>query len=148
MRCPYCGHDETKVVDSRETKEGRAIRRRRECEKCSGRFSTYEEAETMGITVVKKDGRTEPYDRKKIEVGLRRALEKRPGSEEKVEKILDEIEYELHAKREPEVASKEIGNLILEKLRAVDEVAYLRFASVYKSFGSAKSFKKAIENLE
>lgn len=102
----------------------------------------------MGITVVKKDGRTEPYDRKKIEVGLRRALEKRPGSEEKVEKILDEIEYELHAKREPEVASKEIGNLILEKLRAVDEVAYLRFASVYKSFGSAKSFKKAIENLE
>lgn len=102
----------------------------------------------MGITVVKKDGRTEPYDRKKIEIGLRRALEKRPGNEEKAEKILDEIEYELHARREPEVTSKEIGNLILEKLRAVDEVAYLRFASVYKSFGSVKSFKKAIETLE
>jgi len=148
MRCPFCGHEDTKVVDSRETKEGRAIRRRRECEKCSGRFSTYEEAETMGISVVKKDGRREGYDRKKIESGLRRALEKRPGSEEKAEKILEEIEYELHARREPEVASKEIGNLVLEKLRAVDEVAYLRFVSVYKSFGSVKSFKKAIENLE
>ncbi len=148
MRCPFCGHDDTKVVDSRETKEGRAIRRRRECEKCSGRFSTYEEAETMGISVVKKDGRKESYDRKKIEAGLMRALEKRPGSEEKAEKILEEIEYELHARHESEVASREIGNLILEKLRSVDEVAYLRFVSVYKSFGSVKSFKKAIENLE
>ncbi len=148
MRCPFCGHDDTKVVDSRDTKEGRAIRRRRECEKCSGRFSTYEEAETMGISVVKKDGRKESYDRKKIEAGLMRALEKRPGSEEKAEKILEEIEYELHARHESEVASREIGNLILEKLRSVDEVAYLRFVSVYKSFGSVKSFKKAIENLE
>lgn len=102
----------------------------------------------MGVSVVKKDGRTEEYDRKKIEEGLRRALEKRPGSEEKAERILEEIEYELHARREPEVTSKEIGSMVLEKLRAVDEVAYLRFASVYKSFGSAKSFKKAIENLE
>ncbi len=148
MRCPFCGHDDTKVVDSRDTKEGRAIRRRRECEKCSGRFSTYEEAETMGISVVKKDGRKESYDRKKIEAGLMRALEKRPGSEEKAEKIREEIEYELHARHESEVASREIGNLILEKLRSVDEVAYLRFVSVYKSFGSVKSFKKAIENLE
>jgi len=102
----------------------------------------------MGISVVKKDGRKEAYDRKKIEVGLMRALEKRPGSEEKAEKILEEIEYELHARRDPDVTSKEIGNLVLEKLRAVDEVAYLRFVSVYKSFGSVKSFKKAIENLE
>ncbi len=102
----------------------------------------------MGISVVKKDGRKESYDRKKIEAGLMRALEKRPGSEEKAEKILEEIEYELHARHESEVASREIGNLILEKLRSVDEVAYLRFVSVYKSFGSVKSFKKAIENLE
>lgn len=101
----------------------------------------------MGISVVKKDGRKESYDRKKIESGLRRAFEKRPGSEEKTEKILEEIEYELHAGRKSEVTSREIGNLALEKLRSADEVAYLRFASVYKSFGSAKSFRKAIENL-
>ncbi|NTW14186.1 MAG: transcriptional repressor NrdR [Candidatus Moranbacteria bacterium] len=148
MICPYCGHTETKVVDSRETKEGRAIRRRRECERCSARFSTYEEAEMIGISIVKKDGRKEDYDRKKIEAGLRRALEKRPGSEEKTERILDEIEYELHAKHVPEVTSKEIGRIVLEKLKETDEVAYIRFASVYQSFGSVERFKKAIENLE
>jgi transcriptional repressor NrdR len=102
----------------------------------------------MGIAVIKKDGRREAYDRKKVEAGLRRALEKRPGVEEKTEKILEEIEYELHAGRKSEVTSKEIGGLALEKLRGADEVAYLRFASVYKSFGSAKSFRKAIESLE
>lgn len=148
MRCPYCSHDETRVVDSRETKDGWAIRRRRECEKCAARFSSYEEAEMFHLTVVKKDGRKEEYDRKKIEAGLDRALEKRPGGEEKSEKILGEVEYALHAKHSPEIMSKEIGDLILEKLRATDEVAYLRFVSVYKSFGSAKSFQKAIENLD
>lgn len=100
------------------------------------------------LSVIKKDGRSEEYDRKKIESGLERALEKRPGGEEKAEKILGEVEYALHAKHVPEITSKEIGDLILEKLRATDEVAYLRFVSVYKSFGSAKSFQKAIENLE
>jgi len=148
MRCPFCGHHDTKVVDSREAKEGRAIRRRRECERCAGRFSTYEEAETTGIAVVKRDGRREEYDRRKIEGGLRRALEKRPGCEEKVERILEETEYELHAKHSSEVTSKEIGRIVLEKLRETDEVAYIRFASVYQSFGSAERFKKAIENLE
>ena len=148
MRCPFCGHNETKVVDSRETKEGRAIRRRRECEHCSARFSTYEEAEMVGIEVVKRDGRREEFDRKKIEAGLKRALEKRPGCEETVERILEELEYELHAKRASEVTSKEIGRIILEKLKETDEVAYIRFASVYQSFGSAERFKKAIENLE
>jgi transcriptional repressor NrdR len=112
------------------------------------RFSTYEEAEMFKLSVIKKDGRSEEYDRKKIESGLERALEKRPGGEEKAEKILGEVEYALHAKHVPEITSKEIGDLILEKLRATDEVAYLRFVSVYKSFGSAKSFQKAIENLE
>lgn len=148
MKCPYCSHDETKVVDSRETKDGWAIRRRRECEQCAARFSTYEEAEMFKLSVVKKDGRREEYDRKKIEAGLERALEKRPGGEEKAEKILGEVEYELHARHVPEITSREIGDLVMEKLRAADEVAYIRFASVYKSFGSAKSFKKAIENLE
>lgn len=148
MKCPYCSHNETKVVDSRETKDGWAIRRRRECEKCASRFSTYEEAEMFKLSVVKKDGRREEYDRKKIEAGLERALEKRPGGEDKAEKILGEVEYELHARHVPEITSREIGDLVMEKLRAADEVAYIRFASVYKSFGSAKSFKKAIENLE
>ena len=148
MRCPYCSHEETKVVDSRETKEGSAIRRRRECESCAARFSTYEEAEMFHLVVVKKDGRKEEYDRKKIEGGLERAFEKRPGAEDRAERILGEVEYALHAKHVPEITSKEIGDLILEKLKAQDEVAYIRFVSVYKSFGSAKSFRKAIENLE
>jgi transcriptional repressor NrdR len=102
----------------------------------------------IGIAVVKRDGRKEEYDRKKIEAGLRRALEKRPGCEEKVDRILEEVEYELHAKRSPEIPSKEIGRIILEKLKEADEVAYIRFASVYQSFGSAERFKKAIENLD
>lgn len=148
MRCPFCGHNETKVVDSREAKDGRAIRRRRECERCAARFSTYEEAETIGLSVVKRDGRKEEYDRRKIEAGLRRALEKRPACEEKAERILEEVEYELHAKQVPEVTSREIGRIILGKLKETDEVAYLRFASVYQSFGSAERFRKAIENLD
>lgn len=100
------------------------------------------------LSVVKKDGRSEEYDRRKIEAGLERAFEKRPGAEEKAERILGEVEYALHEKRIPEITSKEIGDLVLERLRSTDEVAYLRFASVYKSFGSAKSFRKAIENLD
>lgn len=148
MRCPFCNNEETKVVDSRDTQEGRATRRRRECEKCQARFSTYEEVEIFRLTVVKKDGRKEEYDRKKIEDGLRRALEKRPQCEEKVERILGEVEYTLHEKRVGEIPSREIGATVMEKLRGVDEVAYIRFASVYKSFGSIQSFKKAIESLE
>ena len=148
MKCPFCGHDETKVVDSRETKDSHAIRRRRECEKCMERFSTYEEAETFRFTVIKKDGRREEYGRGKIEAGLSRALEKRPQAEEKAERIMTEVEYALHAKHTSEISSREIGNLILEKLKSLDEVAYIRFASVYKSFGSAKSFRKELEKLD
>lgn len=148
MLCPYCNHPETKVVDSRETKEGRAIRRRRECEKCVARFSTYEEPELFQLLIVKKDGHKEEYDKTKIEKGLRRAFEKRPQAEESIEKILGEIECVLHEKQLPEISSREIGSLIMEKLKAVDEVAYIRFASVYKSFGSAKSFLKALEKLK
>src|SRR3989304_4013557 len=129
MHCPFCNHSETKVIDSRDTQEGRAIRRRRECEKCQARFSTYEEVEIFRLQISKKDGRKEEYDRTKIEHGLQRAFVKRPGAEERIEKIMGEIEYELHKKK-------------------ADEVAYIRFASVYKSFGSAKSFLKALETLE
>ncbi|HCJ45701.1 MAG: transcriptional repressor NrdR [Candidatus Moranbacteria bacterium] len=148
MLCPFCNHTETKVVDSRDTQEGRAIRRRRECEKCHARFSTYEEIEIFHLLIVKKDGHKEEYDREKIEKGLRRAFEKRPSAEEKIEKILGEIEYALHEKHMSEIQSKEIGTLVMEKLKEADQVAYIRFISVYKSFGSAKSFRKALETLE
>lgn len=148
MRCPFCNHEETKVVDSRETQEGRAIRRRRQCEDCHCRFSTYEEVEIFRLLVVKKDGHKEEYDKTKIEKGLRRAFEKRPQAEERIERILGEIEYTLHERQVSEISSREIGSLIMEKLKAVDEVAYIRFASVYKSFGSAKSFRKALETLD
>lgn len=148
MLCPYCNHPETRVVDSRETQEGRAIRRRRECEKCDARFSTYEEVEIFRLLVVKKDGHKEEYDKTKIEKGLRRAFEKRPQAEEKIEKILGEIEYVLHEKQVSEIPSRDIGALIMDKLKEVDEVAYIRFASVYKSFGSARSFLRALEKLK
>ncbi len=148
MRCPFCNHEDTKVIDSRDTQEGRAIRRRRECEKCQARFSTYEEAEVFHLVVVKKDNRKEEYDRGKIENGLRRAFEKRPNAEEKIERILGEVEYALHEKHASEIASREIGSLVMDKLKEADEVAYIRFASVYKSFGSAKGFKKALETLD
>lgn len=148
MRCPFCSHSETKVIDSRDTQEGRATRRRRECEECQARFSTYEEVEIFRLLIVKKDGRKEEYDRTKIERGLRRAFVKRPMAEERIEKILGEMEYTLREKHVSEIGSREIGSLIMEKLKEVDEVAYIRFASVYKSFGSAKSFRKALETLE
>ena len=147
MICPFCSHDETKVIDSRDTNDGKAIRRRRECEKCQARFSTYEEVEIMRLSVVKKDGRKEEYDKKKIELGIRKSLEKRPVSEEKINKIIGDIEYEIQARENCEITSKEIGKIVLEKLKEIDDVAYLRFASVYKSFGSAESFKKEADKI-
>ncbi len=123
-------------------------RRRRECEKCAARFSTYEEVEMFRMTIVKKDGHKQEYDRKKIEAGLERAFEKRPNAAEKIERIIGEVEYTLHERHVAEIPSKDIGNLVLEKLKDLDEVAYIRFASVYKSFGSAKSFLKALEKLD
>jgi len=148
MVCPFCNHQSTRVVDSRETQEGRAIRRRRECEKCAARFSTYEEVEIFRLLVIKKDGHKEEYDKTKIEKGLRRAFEKRPFAEERIEKIMREIEYVFHEKQVAEIHSREIGSLIMGKLKEIDEVAYIRFASVYKSFGSAQSFLKALQKLK
>ena len=148
MICPYCTNSETKVVDSRDTNDGKAIRRRRECEKCQARFSTYEEIEIMRLTVIKRDGSRQEYDRRKIEIGLRKSLEKRPVSEEKVNKAIGDIEYEIQAREGSEISSKEIGKMILEKLKEIDDVAYLRFASVYKSFKSADSFRKEMEKME
>jgi transcriptional repressor NrdR len=148
MICPFCGHSETKVVDSRDTNDGKAIRRRRECEKCQARFSTYEEMEIMKMTVIKRDGNKQDYDRGKVAVGIRKALEKRPISEDKIEKLIGDIEYEIQAKESSEITSKDIGKIVLEKLKEIDDVAYLRFASVYKDFKSTDSFRKEMEKME
>ncbi len=158
MNCPYCNNPETKVVDSRDTNDKKAIRRRRECEKCHSRFSTYEEVEIMRLTVIKKSGKKEEYSRKKIETGLKKALEKRPVNKEKINGILGDIEYEIQSREAAcnvagadagscEITSKEIGKIALEKLKEIDDVAYLRFASVYKEFGSAESFKKEADKI-
>lgn len=147
MMCPFCGHGDTKVVDSRSVSDGRAIRRRRECEKCQARFSTYEEMEIMRLTVIKRGGSRQEYDRGKMESGIRKALEKRPVGEERILKIVGDIEYEIHARESQEISSKEIGRIVLAKLKETDEVAYLRFASVYKSFKSAESFLREMEKL-
>jgi len=147
MKCPFCSTHDTSVLESRTVDEGDAIRRRRECEKCHSRFSTYEEVEIMRLSVVKKDGRKEEYNKEKIESGIRKALEKRPVNEERIFKIIGDIEYEIQAKENCEIASKEIGRIVLEKLKETDDVAYLRFASVYKSFGSAESFKKEADKI-
>lgn len=147
MVCPFCSHIETKVIDSRESSDGKVIRRRRECLKCQKRFSTYEQLELLNFSVVKKDGRKEEYKREKVENGIRKALEKRPVEDKKIEETVDEIEYRLHLKGNCEVHSKDIGKLILEKLKELDDVAYLRFASVYKGFGSAEAFAREAEKL-
>lgn len=148
MNCPFCNNADTKVVDSRETSDGRITRRRRECENCQTRFSTYEEVELLRIAVVKKDGRKVDYDKHKIEAGIRKALEKRPIKEEGVAKLMGDIEYCLRSLDKPEIATREIGKIILKKLRELDEVAYVRFASVYKSFGSVDSFKKELDTFD
>ncbi len=147
MLCPFCSHNETKVIDSRESSDGKVIRRRRECLKCRKRFSTYEQLELLNFVVVKKDGRKEDYKREKLENGMKKALEKRPVESKKIEEAIDEIEYKLQMKKDCEIQSKEIGKLVLEKLKELDDVAYLRFASVYKGFGSAESFVKEAEKL-
>ena len=147
MLCPFCNHSETKVIDSRESTDGKVIRRRRECLKCQKRFSTYEQLELLNFVVVKKDGRKEDYKREKLEKGMRKALEKRPIDGKKIEEAVDEIEYKLQLDKNCEVSVRTIGKLVLEKLKDLDDVAYLRFASVYKGFGSADSFKKEAEKL-
>ena len=148
MYCPFCNHSETKVVDSRETNDGKITRRRRECLKCQARFSTYEEVELLRLLVIKKNGEKEEYDKNKIEDGVRRALVKRPISQDRIAKLMGDIEYDIRALEKSEVLAREIGKIVLQKLKELDEVAYVRFASVYKSFGSIESFKKELDKLE
>lgn len=146
MYCPKCKKDETSVIDSRNSGDY-VIRRRRECPGCKNRFTTYEKIESPQIMVSKKNGSKQPFSREKIVTGVYRACTGRPVPEIKIEKLADEIEESVNEKDSDEISSKEIGEMVIEKLKEIDEVAYLRFASVYKSFGSAKTFAKEIKSL-
>lgn len=147
MKCPQCGHMEDKVVDSRTTKEGEAIRRRRECIKCGKRYTTYEYIERAPWIVIKKDGHREQYDREKILTGLIKACEKRPVSREQLEKLLDEVESATFGKFKNEVKTSELGNEAIDRLQELDEVAYVRFASVYRQFKDINQFMKELKTL-
>jgi transcriptional repressor NrdR len=145
MKCPACGYNETKVVDSRLSGEGTSIRRRRECLKCERRFTTYEYIEQVPLMVVKRDGRRQAFDRVKIISGIVKACEKRPVSFEKIEQLVGEIEREIQKKFDREVNSKDIGEMIMEKLAGLDEVAYVRFASVYRQFRDVNQFMNELK---
>lgn len=147
MKCPYCSYEESKVIDSRPTDEGERIRRRRECLKCGKRFTTYEVIETVPVIVIKKDRSRQPFDRNKLLGGLLRACEKRPVSLEMLEDIVDEIECTLQNSMDREVSSSVIGSIALDKLKNTDEVAYVRFASVYRDFPDINSFMKELQQL-
>ena len=147
MRCPYCGHLEDKVVDSREAKDGDAIRRRRECLECGRRFTSYERIDEIPYMVVKKDGRRETFDRNKIMSGLMRACEKRPISTAQLESIVDEVEKEVQDSLDREVGTSEIGKIIMRRLKSLDKVAYVRFASVYLEFEDVSAFMTELKAL-
>ena len=144
MKCPHCGHNEDKVVDSRSTADATAVRRRRECLKCENRFTTYEYIEQTPLLVIKKDGRREPFERQKIINGLLKACGKRPVSIEQLEELATRIERTLTRKFDKEVISKQIGELVMEHLAKIDEVAYVRFASVYRQFKDLSHFMKEL----
>src|SRR3989344_4671554 len=146
MRCPYCRNDETKVVDKRDT--GGVNRRRRECLKCEKRFTTYERVDLVDLFVVKKDGTREGFDREKLKRGVLKACEKRPVSSEDIEKTVNEIEGYLRKREKTEVNSKIIGEMVMKKLKNLDKVAYIRFASVYKEFADIDDFKEELKSLE
>ena len=147
MKCPFCGHEEDKVVDSRASSNGSSIRRRRECLGCGKRFTTYEHVEEQPLMVIKKDGRREPFDRHKLLGGLVKACEKRPVSMEALERLVDELERELSQQFEREAPSREIGERVMKKLHAIDPVAYVRFASVYREFKDVEQFMRELKEL-
>lgn len=148
MKCPYCNYEDTKVIDSRPTEDGHAIRRRRGCEKCGKRFTTYEKVEESIIMIVKKDGSREAFDRGKLMNGIIRACEKRPVPMATIEEMVDRIERGLNNLMQKEVKSDFIGELVMDELKKVDQVAYIRFASVYRQFTDVETFTKEIEKLQ
>ncbi len=147
MKCPYCGKEEDKVIDSRSVQDGKAVRRRRQCLGCAKRFTTYEYVENVSLMIVKNDGRREPFDRQKLKTGIELACKKRPVGSKKIEAMVDEIEEKLLAMSKGEIEVPVIGELVMEKLRETDEVAYVRFASVYRKFQDKEQFLQELKNL-
>ena len=148
MHCPFCNHDETKVIDSRLAGEGRQVRRRRECQDCRERYTTFETAELVMPRVVKRDGRREPFDEAKLRAGIARALEKRPIESEAVEEGIDRLLHSLQTMGEREVSGRVIGDMVMQELRGLDQVAYVRYASVYRSFQDIAEFREEVERLQ
>ena len=140
MKCPFCGEENTKVIDSRPEEENNSIRRRRQCEVCGKRFTTYEKVETIPLIIIKKDDNREPYDRSKIERGIVRSCHKRPVSYDQIVSTVEEIEAEIFNKEEKEISSNEIGEIVMDKIKELDQVAYVRFASVYREFKDVNTF--------
>lgn len=147
MICPFCAHDFTRVIDKREGDSGKVTRRRRECQKCNRRFTTFERPETLDLLIVKKDGKREIFDRSKLRGGIIKSCEKRPVSADDIEKMIDEIESDLRTSGEGEVSSKKIGELVTRRLKKLDQVAYIRFASVYRQFRDVSDFEKELSKL-
>jgi len=148
MRCPFCGHEDTQVKDSRPAEDGASIRRRRSCPACGNRFTTFERVQLRELVVIKSDGRRVPFDRDKLARSIRIALRKRPFDEERIERIVSGIQRRLEVEADSEVHSRRVGDVVLETLRDVDEVAYVRFASVYRNFREAKDFRAFLGNLD
>ncbi|MCI9201381.1 MAG: transcriptional repressor NrdR [Lachnospiraceae bacterium] len=150
MKCPFCGHDNTRVIDSRPAEDNNSIRRRRVCDECDKRFTTYEKIETIPLIIIKKDNNRETYDRSKIEAGVLRACHKRPVSAGQLERLVEEVETEIFNMEEKEISTQDIGELVMNKLKDVDAVAYVRFASVYREFKDINTFmdelKKVLDN--
>lgn len=147
MLCPFCAHFDSKVIDSRESEDGRTTRRRRECLKCSKRFTTYERVETLDILVIKKDGSREPFDRDKVRVGIVKACIKTSVTADQIDKVVDEVEAEIRLAPEKEILSKKLGEIVIGKLRKLNKVAYVRFASIYREFTDLADFQKELAKL-
>ena len=147
MKCPFCGHENTRVIDSRPADDNNSIRRRRICDECNKRFTTYEKVETIPLVVVKKDDNREPFDRSKIEAGVLRACHKRPISINKINQLIDEIETEIYSREEKEIPSEVIGEMVMEKLKELDMVAYVRFSSVYREFKDVNTFMDELKKV-
>jgi len=147
MRCPFCGHDDTQVKDSRPTEDNTAIRRRRSCPECGARWTTFERVQLRELTVVKNDNDRAPFDRDKLAKSLRIALSKRPVGEDRIERIVNSIQRQLETSGESEIPTKAIGEMVMENLRELDQVGYVRFASVYRNFREAKDFETFVEEL-
>ncbi|MBR5337449.1 MAG: transcriptional repressor NrdR [Lachnospiraceae bacterium] len=147
MKCPFCGSDDTKVIDSRPADDNSSIRRRRSCDKCNKRFTTYEKVETIPLVVIKKDNNREPYDRSKIEAGVLRACHKRPVSINQINALVDEVENEIFNMEDKEIPSDVIGELVMHKLKDLEAVAYVRFASVYREFKDVNTFMDELKKI-